>query len=160
MSFKLIGNEGLESSPAMVAIYASGTVQRNSVVEFSRTGGVGVFPASSSSATTGVFGVCVDYAQGASDTIVKVIPFQPGQLWAADCVNSASTAQIGLDHVLNDNLTLRNTATNFGAGNVNTAVFRAVAMTGATTGSGTLIGYFRGGPAQDVPMPSNSSTFN
>lgn len=155
MGVRLVRNAGFELSPAFIDVYASGVVQRNSVVEFSRTGGTGVFPASSSSCTTGIFGVCMDYAQGASDVIVKVIPFTPGQIWEIDCVNAASTAQIGLRHVLNDNLTLRNTATDVGAGNATTAVFRAIAMRGLTTGSGILLGYFRN--TESVWFPSQTT---
>lgn len=143
MGVRLVRNAGLEMSPAMLDVYASGVVQRNSIVEFSRIGGTGVFPATASSTSTGIFGVCLDYAQGASDVFVKVIPFNPAQIWEIDCVNSASTAQIGLRHVLNDNLTLRNTATDVGAGNAATAVFKAIAMRGLTTGSGILLGQFR-----------------
>jgi len=157
MGVRLVRNAGFELSPAMLDIQASGVVQRNSVVEFSRTGGVGVFPASSSSAGTGIFGVCLDYAQGASDPMVKVIPFTPGQIWEIDCVNSASTAQIGLRHVLNDNLTLRNTATDVGAGNAATAVFRATGMRGLTTGSGILLGYFRTTEATWFPSQTTYS---
>ena len=97
----------------------------------------------------------MDYAQGASDTVVKIIPFTPGQLWEIDCVNAASTAQIGLRHVLNDASNLRNTATDGGAGNFATAVFRAVAMRGLTTGSGILIGYFR--TTEAAPFPSQTT---
>lgn len=143
MAFRLVSSGGDVIEPAAVNMYASGVVKPGSVVEFSRTGGAGVGPASSSSTSTNIFGICSDYAQGASDVQVKVVPFSSGQLWEADCVNAASTAQIGLRHVLNDHLFLRNTASDLGAGNNYTAVFRAVAMTGPTTGSGKLIGYFR-----------------
>lgn len=151
MSFRLVRSAGIDVSPTMLDVYASGVVQRGSVVDFSVTGGVGVAPASSTSTSTTIFGVCLDYAQGASDVIVKVIPFAKGQIWEADCVNAASTAQIGLSHVLNDNTTVRNTAAQYGAGNGATAVFRAVAMRGLTTGSGVLLGYFRQSDGTSFP---------
>lgn len=149
MAFRLVSSKGSVSDAAVINIYASGVVKNGSVVEFSRTGGEGVAPASSSSTTTNIFGVALDYAQGKSDVQVRVVPFVDGQLWEADCVNAASTAQIGLRHVLDDHLFVRNTATDLGAGNVFTAVFRAVAMTGSTSGSGKLIGYFR---TQEAPV--------
>lgn len=158
MGVRLVRNAGLEMSPAMLDVYASGVVQRNSVVEFSRTGGAGVIPATSSSTTTGIFGVCLDYAQGASDVIVKVIPFVPGQIWEIDCVNSATTAQIGLRHGLSDNLNLRNTATDaqpVSTTNGAIAVFHALAMRGLTTGSGILIGRFR--TSDGVVFPSQTT---
>ena len=154
MAFRLVTSGGNVVDPAVVGIYASGVVKSGSVVEFTRTSGAGVAPASSSSSTTNIFGICMDYAQGASDVIVNVTPFSSGQLWEADCVNSASTAQIGLRHVLDSHLFVRNTATDLGAGNNFTAVFRAVAMTGLTSGSGKLIGYFR---QQEAPVFSSST---
>lgn len=156
MSVRLVTNAGNVIEPAAISMLASGTIKPGSVVEFSRTGGAGVGPASSSSTTTNVFGVGLDYAQGASDIMVRVLPFVQGQLYEIDCVNAASTAQIGLRHVLDDHLNLRNTATDLGAGNVHTAIFRAVAMTGSTSGSGKLIGYFR---TQESPVPGSMTTF-
>lgn len=156
MSVRLVTNAGNVIEPAAISMLASGTIKPGSVVEFSRTGGAGVGPASSSSTTTNVFGVGLDYAQGASDIMVRVFPFVQGQLYEIDCVNAASTAQIGLRHVLDDHLNLRNTATDLGAGNVHTAIFRAVAMTGSTSGSGKLIGYFR---TQESPVPGSMTTF-
>jgi len=149
MAVTLVRNAGNVIDPAFLDMPGSGVVNPNSVVDFLRVGGQGVSPSSSSSTTTTIFGVCLDYAQGVSDVTVKVIPFVPGQLWQIDCVNSATTAQIGLRHVLDDKLNLRNTASDLGAGNAFTAVFRAVAMTGLTTGSGKLIGYFR---TQEAPV--------
>lgn len=154
MAFRLVTSGGDVRDTSMLNMYASGVVKNGSVVEFSRTGGQGVYPGTSSSTTTNIFGICMDYAQGASDVQVKVIPFVPGQLWEADCVNAASTAQLGLNHVLDDHLNVRNTATDKGAGNAFTAVFRAVAMTSLTTGSGKLIGYFR---MQEAPVFSSST---
>lgn len=155
MAIRLVRNGGAVLDPAVLDMPASGVVKPNSLVEFSRTGATGVFPATASSSITGILGVCLDYAQGASDVTVKVIPFTGSQLWEVDCVNAASTAQIGLRHVMDDHLNLRNTATDLGAGNPFTAVFRAVAMTGLTTGSGKLIGYFR---TSEAPVFTSSTS--
>ena len=156
MAVRLVKNGGSVIDVAIIDMPGSGTLKNGSVVEFSRTGGLGVVPATSSSTSTNIFGVCLDYAQGASDVTVKVIPFNDGQLWEIDCVNAASTAQVGLRHVLDDHLNLRNTATDLGAGNNATAVFRAVAISSLTTGSGKLIGYFR--QSEGVVYPS-ATTF-
>ncbi len=155
MAVRLVTSGGHIVDPVVINMYASGVVQRNSVVELSRTGGAGVFPASSSSTSTGVFGICLDYAQGASDVQVKVIPFASGQIWEVDTVNTVSTAQIGLRHVMNDNLNLRNTATDLGAGNNATGIFRAIAVSSISTGSGKLLGYFR--TSEGTVFPSGTT---
>lgn len=161
MAFRLVRGGGINIDAAAISIRASGTVRPGAVVEFSRTGGVGVFPASSTSTTTNIFGVCLDYVQGASDMEAKVIPFAPGQLWEVDCANSASTAQIGLRHELsalaaNRGFILHNTATDLGAGNAHTAFFKAIAMVGGTSGSGKLLGIIR---TQESPVPTTDTTF-
>lgn len=155
MAFTFVRGAGDSmESPAALLMYASGIVRAGGVVEFSRTGGVGVVPSSASTSTTAVFGISLDYAQGASDTQVRVVPIVAGQLWQADCTDIATTAQIGLRHILNaDQVTVRNTASDVTA---TTGVFRAVAMTGLSTGSGKLLGYFELIPK----MPSNTTTFN
>lgn len=145
---------GSVHEPATVNMYASGIVRANGVVEFSRTGGVGVVPSGASSSFTAIFGVCLDYAQGASDTLVRVVPFVQGQLWVADCTDIATTAQIGIRHVLNaDQVTIRNTATDTTTA---AGVFRAVAMVGATTGSGKLLGYFETSPKMPQVIVTNN----
>lgn len=162
MAFRLVSSGGLDiGSPATVGMRASGVVRPGMVVEFSRTGGTGVSVATSSSTSTNIFGVCQDYAQGASDVVIRVIPFASGQIWEADCANSATTAQIGLRHALtavaaSEGLFLHNTATDLGAGNAHTAIFKALAVAGATTGSGRLLGVFR---TQEAPIPVNSTVF-
>lgn len=156
MAFRLVSCGGSVVEPAVVNIRASGTVHRNGVVEFSRTGGQGVYPASSSTTTTNAFGICLDYAQGASDVEVKTIPFDLNQLWEADCTDAALTAQIGLRHVLNDDSLIRNTSSDLGAGSANTAIFRAVYMVGSTSGSGKLVGYFR---RVESPFGQNQTTY-
>lgn len=96
--------------PSVVNVYASGTINRGSVVEFSRTNNR-VEPAGANTTFTTVFGIALDYAQGASDSIIRVIPLAPGQVWEADCANTVSTAQLFIRHALNDNLNLNNSAT-------------------------------------------------
>ncbi len=157
MSFRLVQSGGNVIDPAMVNIRCSGVVHVGGVVEFSRTGGAGVYPASSSSTTTNIFGIAMDYAQGASDKEVRIVPFVKGMLWEADCTDVALTAQIGLSHLLNDDLLIRNTSTDYGAGTGCTAVFRAIAMTGSTSGSGKLIGYFK---TTDVASPPGDTKWS
>lgn len=143
MAFRLVGSLGDVVDAAAVNLYASGVVHPGEVVEFSRTGGAGVFPAGMNSTVTNIFGVCQDYAQGASDVQVRVIPFAQGQIWEADCIHAASTAQIGLRFGLSrtrSDMSLYNHATDSLTA---TAIFRAIAMTGSTSGSGKLLGYFR-----------------
>lgn len=141
-------------SPAALNMRCSGVVHKDGVVELSRTGGIGVIPASSSSTNTMVFGVAQLYRQGASDVETEVIPFTSDQLWEVDCVAVATTAQIGIRHALDDDLVVRNTATAVETGK---GVFMALAMTGATTGSGKLLGYFE--PLKAV-QPDNTTTFS
>lgn len=154
LAFVFSRSAGSVHEPAVVNMLASGIVRAGGVVEFSRTGGVGVIPSSASTSFTGIFGISLDYAQGASDTFVRVLPIVQGQLWVADCTDIATTAQIGLRHALNASQTeVRNTATD-----VLTAagVFRAVAMTGLTTGSGKLIGYFETAPKMPASIVTNA----
>lgn len=155
MAIRLVKSGGSVVDAAVIDMHASGTIWPGSLVDFSRTGGTGVTPGLSTSTSTTIFGVCLDYVEGASDTSVKVIPIVPGQLWEVDCVAAALTAQVGLRHVMNDERLVRNTSTDLGAGNAATAVFRAVAMTGSTSGSGKLIGYFR--KHEGVGYPSGTT---
>ena len=145
MAFRLVSSHGEAGDVAAVSMFASGVIHPGEVVEFSRTGGAGVYPAGMNSTVTNIFGVAQDYVQGASDVQVKVIPFSAGQLWEADCVHAASTAQIGLRFGLSrtrSDMALYNHATD---SRTSTAVFRTVAMVGSTSGSGKLLGYFRRG---------------
>lgn len=154
MAFTFVRSGGDITEPAAVLMFASGIVRAGGVVEFSRTGGVGVIPSSASTSFTGVFGISLDYAQGGSDTMVRVLPIVSGALYQADCTDAATTAQIGLRHVLNASQTeVRNTATDTltAAG-----VFRAVAMVGPTTGSGKLIGYFETAPKMPASIVTNA----
>jgi hypothetical protein len=149
VAFRLSGSGGIVTDPAFVSVYASGVVRPGMAVEFTRgtitTQGF-VTPASSSTTITNIFGVCLDYAQGASDVEVKVIPIQRGQLWEADCVGAAATLQIGKRQQLygsNSVLINNNAYDQTGA----TGVFVIWNITGATTGSGKVLGEFLRVPA-------------
>jgi hypothetical protein len=156
MPFRLISSGGNVTDPAVVNMYASGTIRPGTVVDFTRTGGQGVVPATSTSSLTTIFGVALDYAQGTSGTQVRVIPFAPGQIWEAyGCASVSSTAHIGIRHALSasdrdvlNNLTNDTTTA--------AAIFRCIGITGLTTGSGSLIGYFRYG-GECVPNISTAT---
>lgn len=156
MAFRLVGSAGDVSDPAVVNLAASGVVNPGVAVDFVRggTGGAVVAPSSNSSTTTMVFGLGLDYVQGASDTFSRVIPFLPEQLWEVDCANSASTAQVGLRHAFSATRGfVHNTASDVTGA---TGVFMALGMTSATTGSGKLIGRF---VSNVVPFGQNASTY-
>jgi len=142
MAFRLVSSGGAVVEPAMVNLAASGTIIPGSMVDFNRTSGVPITPTVTTSTGTMIFGVALDYAQGASDTFVRVIPIDPSQLWEVDCANAATTAQTGIRHAIsastvNRGGVIHNTATDIPG---NLGIFLALMMTGATTGSGKLIG--------------------
>lgn len=142
MGFRLVSSGGAVQDAAVLNLAASGTIKPNSLVDFNRVGGTVVAPTTTSSTSTMVFGVALDYAQGVSDTFVKVIPITSSQIWEADCANAATTAQVGLRHAITANaaergLLIHNTATDV---NANAGIFLALAMTGLTSGSGKLLG--------------------
>lgn len=155
MAFRLVGSAGDVSDPAMVNLAASGTINPGVAVDFVRgAGGAVVGPSSNSSTATMVFGVGLDYVQGASDTFTRVIPFLPEQLWEVDCANAGSTAQLGLRHALSATRGfVHNTASDVTS---NSGVFIALGLTSATTGSAKLIGRF---VSNIVPTGQNQSTF-
>lgn len=153
MGIRFVRGAGGVVEPAGINMPASGLISNHGVVELSRTGGLGVIPASSASTNTMIFGVGRDYIQGKSDAEAIVIPFTQDQLWEVDCVAAASTAQIGLRHALNDRLFVRNTATTVENAK---GVFLALAMTGSTSGSGKLIGRFEVQPG----VYADASKFN
>ena len=149
MSARYLGSGGNVTDPAFVNLAASGVVTVNGIVELihNGTGGAIVGPAANATTSTMIFGACLDYRQGASDTFVKVIPFMPGQLWEVDCANATSTAQLGQRHALSASRGyLHNTASDIASDPAKavraTAVFLAYAVSGSTTGSGKLIGEF------------------
>lgn len=149
MGVRFVSSGGDSVDVAFLSLPASGVIAPNGIVEWVRggTGGAIVAPATNASTSTMIFGVAQSYAQGASDTFVKVVPFADGQLWEVDCANAASTAQLGLRHALSATRDyIHNTATDVGS-NVAvatraTGVFLALAMVGSTSGSGKLIGKF------------------
>ena len=149
MAFRFVRSAGSVHEPAVVLMAASGTIYPNAPVEFTRgsvTAQGFVGPCSSSTTVTTIFGVALDYAQGASDAFVRVIPFIPGQMWEADCVNAAATLSIGKKQMLygSNSLLLNNNAYD----STNAAgVFLVWAITGSTSGSGKVIGEFLRVPA-------------
>lgn len=143
------------SSPATILMYASGVIHRGGVVIYDVANNA-VSPATATAATsTSIFGVSMDYAQGASDTLVRVVPFVQGQVWEADTANAISTLNILLRHVLVDDLNVRNTTGGTGLGtkeSASTGVFLCLGVVGATSGSGRIIGTF----LQRTPTKSDS----
>lgn len=124
-------------TPAVVKISGSGTIFRGSVVEFN-SATKRVEPATSGTTVTSIFGVALDYIQGASyDTYIRVIPFQPGQLWEVDCTSTVNTAHIMTRHSLTNSVTLANSSVDKSAF---TGVF--LAHTINTVVANTLIGEF------------------
>jgi len=144
MAFTFVRGAGANVDPAVVSMYASGVVHVNGVVVLETPVGSDsatlsrVAPGGSGARTTSVFGVCLDYAQGASDTIVRVIPFVPGMLWEADAVNAWGTVQAGKFHQLYSDLQLNNTSYNHTGGAGVFLVYNVV----ETTGSIKVIGEF------------------
>ena len=143
MAFRLVSSGGNTVEPAVINMPVSGTVGPGLPVALARggtggaslEGGVGV-----DTTRTALFGVTLDYRQGASDTFARVIPFTSSQLWEVDCANAITTAQIGIGQYLSaDRGYIHNQATHVEAVN---RVFYPVAMTGSTSGSGKLIGFF------------------
>ena len=111
MAFRFVRQKGaMTATPTFINAYASGTIPRGSVVEFSRTNNR-VEPASKNTTYTTIFGISLDYAEGASNTQVRVIPFILGQLWEADTAAAASTAMLFIKQRLSDRSTLDNSIT-------------------------------------------------
>lgn len=141
MAFRLVGSAGDVRDSAVINVYASGVVRPNEPVDLApgSTGGGLVVPTVGVDTTqTTFFGVCLDYAQGASNTLVRVIPFNRSQLWEVDCANSATTGQLGvLQYMSASRGVVHNQETSVQTIN---RVFLPLAMTGLTTGSGKLIG--------------------
>lgn len=149
MAFRLVSSGGLVTDAAAVNMYASGVVAPNQPVDWIRngTGGAIVGPSAAATTTTSIFGVSLDYAQGASNTLVRVIPFDQNQLWEVDCANAASTLQLGIRHYLSATRGyIHNVDADIGAAAAKatrvTGVFLALSMVGSTSGSGKLIGRF------------------
>lgn len=143
MSFRLVSSGGNTVEPVVVNLPVSGVVGPGLPVALVRAGtggaavegGVGV-----DTSRTALFGVALDYRIGASDTFSRVIPFNSTQLWEVDCANAATTGQIGIGQYLSATRGyIHNQETHVEAIN---RVFLPVAMTGSTSGSGKLIGFF------------------
>lgn len=154
MAFRLVSSGGANVDMAVVNMPASGVVRPGEPVEFIRdsdftngTGGAVVGPAGTAAHSTAIFGVSLDYRQGASDTFARIIPFDESQLWEVDCANAATTLQLGIRHALSASRGyIHNTGADQGMAAAKAdrmdAVFLALAMTGSTSGSGKLIGKF------------------
>ncbi len=141
MSFRLVSSAGDTSDSAFLNLSASGVISPNTAVDFIRgVAGNVIGPSANTSTSTMVFGVGLDYLQGASDTYSKVIPFTNDQIWEVDCANAALTAQVGLRHILSASRGFVHNTSSDVTGP--TGVFLALGMTSATTGSGKLIGRF------------------
>jgi len=156
MAFRLVSSGGAVIEPAFVNLAASGVISPNTAVDFLRsgTGGSVVGPSGTASTTTMVIGVGLDYLQGASDVSTRVILFNRSQIWEADCANSATTAQVGLRHILSVSRGfIHNTATDVTG---QTGVFLALAMTGLTTGSGKLLGIFQSYSGDLIPVTNTT----
>lgn len=157
MGFRLVSGAGDVSDAAAINLAASGTITPNAAVDLVRggTGGSLVAPSGTASSTTLVFGVGLDYVQGASDTFTRVVPFLPEQLWEVDCANATVTAQVGLRHILSAARGfVHNTSTDVTGA---TGVFLALSASSLTTGSGKLIGRFISHVGS--PVATNSTTF-
>ena len=141
MAFRFVRSAGSVHEPATILMYASGVIHPGGVVVVGQSEN-NVSPATSASTTTMIFGVSQDYAQGASDTQVRVIPFVQGQIWEADCANAITTANILIRHQLATDTVLRNIATLNMGETAGVGIFLAYGVTGATTGSGKIIGSF------------------
>lgn len=163
MSFRLVSSAGDVTDPVFVSMYASGVVHPGGVVDFTHGANLAqgfVTPATSSSTQTTIFGICMDYAQGASDVQVNVIPFAPGQVWEGDCINTVSTVQVGKKFSLSTATTpersrlLNNNS--YDQSGV-TGIFFTWNISSASTGSGKLIGEFVRSP---IATPTGLTTYN
>ena len=146
MAFRLVGGSGIDVNAVTVSMYASGVVRPGMVVELetpvsndsatlSR-----IAPGGAGTRTTSIFGVCQDYAQGASDTQVRVIAIVPGRLWEADCVNVWTTIQAGKYFQLYaEGSLLNNTSYNHTGGAGVFLVYNVTDTTGSIKVNGTFV---------------------
>lgn len=140
MGFRFVRGAGNSVEPAIISMNASGVIYANSVVVRGDAANVVSTAASTGMTTTNIVGVSLDYVQGGSDTEVRVIPFVQGQVWEADCVNSIATTNVLIRHTLANSLLVRNITNLYET--ATTGVFFALGVTGATTGSGKILGTF------------------
>lgn len=143
MAFRFVNSGGNVVEPVVVNLPVSGVVGVGLPVAIVRAGTGGAMVEGDvgvDTSRTALFGVSLDYRIGASDTFARVIPFNSSQLWEVDCANAATTAQIGIGQYLSATRGyVHNQTTHVEAIN---RVFVPVAMTGSTSGSGKLIGFF------------------
>ena len=146
MAFRFIRQRGtVQATPVIIKVPGSGVIHPGGIVEFHRgTNNNRVEPASSGTTYTNIFGISLDYIQGASDAYIRVIPFAPGQLWEAECANIGATNQLFIRHALSSSTVLNNSSTNVNAA---TGVFIAYSIAktfyaGLSTSTFRLIGEF------------------
>ena len=140
MAFRLVSSGGNVNDPAMVNMYCSGVVWPGHVVQYdTAAAGTGVSIGASTTTGTNAIGICLDYAQGASDKMVRVVPFTQDQIWEADVNATISTAYIFLRHQLYDSGSVNMTTYNHSGA---AGIFFVYNMTGAATGSGKVLGRF------------------
>lgn len=146
MAIKLVSSGSSVKDPTVVNLPASGTIRANSLVIFDTANdgnalGYSVSPASTSLATgSAILGVSLDGVAGKSDAFVRVILFEPGQLWEVDVLNLIDTTQVLKRHQMYDLSTVQNTS--FDQSESVTGVFFCLAISGASSGSAKLIGEF------------------
>lgn len=144
MAFRLVSSGGNVVDPAVINVAVSGVVAPNlpvTLVPANGTGGALVHGDVGVDTTkTALFGVSLDYAQGASNTFVRVIPFNSSQVWEVDCANAVTTAQVGVKQYLSASRGyVHNQETDLEAIQ---RTFLPIAITGSTSGSGKLLGVF------------------
>jgi hypothetical protein len=143
MAFRLVSSGGSTNDPVVLNLPVSGVVAPGlpAVIARAGTGGAALEGGAGVDTTrTALFGVFMDYRQGASDTFARVVPFNDNQIWEVDCANAVTTAQIGIGQYLSATRGyVHNQETHVEAIN---RVFFPTAITGATTGSGKLLGFF------------------
>lgn len=159
MAFRLVSSGGIVADPAVVNMPASGIIRAGGIVCRNLVEGLGdatlgqlvsapvAASATEGATTTNIVGVSLDYVQGASDTYVKVIPFAPGQIWEVDCISAVTTSNLFLRHQLGSTSGLIRNVTRMSE-TTSVGIFLALAISGATTGSGKLLGTF----LQRVPV--------
>jgi len=149
MAFRLVQSGGAVTDPAVVNLYASGTIWNGCVVSMAMgaAGIPGYVYAAATITPTAIFGIAQGYVEGASDTMVKVIPFTQGQVWEADCTSNTTTAHVQKRHALTDSLTVANTGYDLTS---LTGIFLAYNLTGAT-GDKKILGTFLKQPYADRP---------
>ncbi len=144
MAFRLVTGGGNVIDVAMINMRCSGTIWPGGVVDLLPTSGLGVQAAGAASNQTTIFGVALDYREGASDAETRVIPFVPGQIWEAfDCARVAATAHINFKNILLDSTHLNLIGADTPGLN---GIFEVLAVTSLSTASGRVLGRFTNFP--------------